>query len=209
MDGTHWIDLTRTVDAQTPVYPGDPPLELRSVASFEADGYYGSWMASGLHVGTHVDAPRHFVKAGALVSELPLDRYFGRGVLIDAGGQTSVGDELLRGQRVERGDIVLVFTGWSARYGTPDYFQCHPAVSPEFARALVASGVSMLGVDMPSPDHAPYPVHQILLSAGVLIIENLCQLEVLVGAGDFEVIALPGKFEAEAAPVRVVARCGR
>jgi kynurenine formamidase len=70
----------------------------------------------------------------------------------------------------------------------------------------VKASVSAVGLDTPSPDREPFSIHRQLLGSGVLIIENLTKLEGLVGATPYEVIALPIKFQAEAAPARVIAR---
>jgi len=66
--------------------------------------------------------------------------------------------------------------------------------------------IHLLGLDTPSPDRAPYPIHRQLLGAEIVIVENLTHLDRLLGIANFEVIALPVKFQAEAAPARVVAR---
>ena len=77
-------------------------------------------------------------------------------------------------------------------------------VSEEIARHLVEKKVKILGVDMCSPDKAPFVVHKILLGGGVLIMENLTNLTVLEGK-EFKVYAFPTKLELDGAPVRVVA----
>ena len=89
----------------------------------------------------------------------------------------------------------------------PDiYFERHPTVDETLADFLIASEIKMLGLDMPAPDHPPFSVHKKLLTAGIFILENLTGLERLNGVGEFEVIALPLKIEAEASLVRAVAR---
>jgi kynurenine formamidase len=64
----------------------------------------------------------------------------------------------------------------------------------------------MIGLDSPSPDREPYTVHRILLEKEILIVENLASLEALEAVMGFEVWALPTKYDADSAPVRVVAR---
>ena len=81
----------------------------------------------------------------------------------------------------------------------------YDAVAPDFARELVSLGASIIGLDTPSPDRAPFEVHKILLAGQVLIIENLTNLEALVAVDNFDVVALPTKLQCEAAPVRVTA----
>jgi kynurenine formamidase len=159
-----------------------------------------------MHTGTHMDAPRHMLPGGDFMCDVPVEKFAGRGRLIDARGLKLVTEDLLTAAGLKRGDIVLVLTGWSKRFRDPDYFESFPEIAPAFAERLVNAGVSIIGLDTPSPDRAPYPVHKILLANGVLIIENLTALDALVGIRDFEVMALPSKFRSDAAPVRVVAR---
>ena len=61
-------------------------------------------------------------------------------------------------------------------------------------------------MDTPSPDKYPYKIHKILLKEEILIIENLTNLEELLGVNNFDVIALPAKFYSDGAPIRVIAQ---
>ena len=200
------IDLTHAFTAVMPVYPGDPASELKPIAGFETDGYVDYRMTTGMHVGTHIDGPFHMVPGGKKLADFPLEKFFGRGILIDARGKKSLDEELLATARIRQGDIVLFHTGLDRRFREPDYFETFPEVSEKLAERLAALGVKMIGLDTPSPDRSPYPVHKILLHEEILIIENLTGLEALLGLKSFEVIALPSKFEADSAPARVVAR---
>lgn len=200
------IDLTHTFTAEMPVYPGDPIPQLVQTASIRVEGYNDYCLNGGMHVGTHMDAPLHMIDGGAFMSEVPVTQFFGRGRLVDARGHAVIGAELLTAVDLAPGDIVLVLSGWYKRFREPDYYEKFPEVDPSFADLLVAKRVSILGLDTPTPDRPPFPVHKILLSNNVLIIENLTNLEDLLGAGEFDVVAAPAKFECEAAPVRVVAK---
>jgi len=107
---------------------------------------------------------------------------------------------------IEAGDIVLFNTGMSVHYYNPEYYgNDRPQMSEEVANYLVEKKVKMVGVDMCSPDTEPFPVHRILLGAGVLIIENLTNLNQLAGK-EFRVYALPIKFALDGAPARVIAQ---
>lgn len=200
------IDLTHTFDADMPVYPGDPVPELKQTGFLEEQGYNDFCLHSGMHVGTHMDAPLHMISDGALMSDIPVTQFFGRGRLIDARNRNSITVDLLDGIHLIKGDIVLVLTGWYKNFRLPNYYQEFPEIHPAFAQRLVDKEVSILGLDTPSPDNPPFPVHKILLSQNVLIVENLNDLELLLEISEFEVIAVPSKFHCEAAPVRVIAR---
>lgn len=201
-----YIDLTLTIRDGMPVFTGDPATLLTPVANIAQDGFSNHRLDTGMHTGTHIDAPFHMLPDGARICDIAPERFIGRGRLIDARGCSVAGPELLNGAEIARGDIVLLLTGHSARFGTPGYFLDYPEVGEGFASALVEAGVAMLGLDTPSPDRAPYLVHKLLLGNGIPIIENLTGLDALVKAGAFEVIALPVKLDADAAPARVIAR---
>ncbi len=200
------IDLSHVFDNAMPVYPGDPTPELQQATEIGPTGYAIGSVHTVLHAGTHIDGPRHVFEEGVFLSDVPVERFAGRGVLIDARGRAVVDADALAGKMLRQGDIVLVMSGRSALYRSPEYFLESAVVTGGFAQALADAGVSMLGIDFASPDHPPFPVHRLLLSHGILIIENLTNLERLIGVPCFEVIALPVRFRAEAALARVVAR---
>ena len=201
-----YIDLTHIFNNDTPVFPGDPEPELVKIAEVGKDGFMDHQVKTAMHVGTHMDAPAHMVQGGKLLSEYPAEKFFGRGVIIDARGKTSADAELLSNVDIKKGDIVLVCFGWSTEFENDEYYKNYPEITEPFANRLGELGASIIGTDTSSPDRAPYVVHKILFKHDILIIENLTNLEKLIGKTNFEVIALPTKFQADAAPVRVVAK---
>jgi kynurenine formamidase len=205
LDAMHLIDLTHTFGQGMPVHPGDPPARLEQTAQLGRDGYNMYCLCSGLHVGTHMDAPLHMIAGGKFICDVPAERFFGRGRLIDARGRAAITPDLLRDAKLGAGDIVLVLTGWCRRFKDNTYCADYPELTPEFAHQLVRLRPTIVGLDTPSPDRPPFEVHKILLSAGVPIIENLTNLEALLGIDAFDVVALPAKLQADAAPVRVIA----
>ena len=202
-----YIDLTHLFKQNgMPAYHGDPESELKQVSFIGEDDCNSFEVKTGLHVGTHVDAPAHMLQNGKWLDEYPVDRFFGNGVVIDARDRETIGIESLAAKEISKGDIVLILTGFSAKFEEPEYYLSYPVMTEEFAEKMVEFGVKMVGMDTPSPDKSPYSIHKILLGNDVLIIENLTNLESLLTFPRFEVIALPVRFEAEAAPIRVVAR---
>lgn len=201
-----FIDLSHTFDDNMPVYPGDSAAELKQTAIISEHGHNSFCLHSGMHAGTHMDAPLHMIPDGAYLSDIPVTQFFGRGVLIDARGQQEITESLLDGVLLERGDIVLILTGWYKYFRKPDYYKDFPQVSPAFAERLVEIGVAIVGLDTPAPDRWPFPVHKILLSQNVLLIENVNNLEELLHIKNFTVFAVPAKYHCEAAHVRVVAQ---
>lgn len=181
------LDLTRgPLGPETPVYPGDPGVEYEAYASLGRDGFYARRVCMGEHVGTHIDAPAHFVEGGAGVDELPLERLVAPAVAVDLSrGRGPVGPEgllsALRG--CGWGPGVLRGSWLVARLG-------ERRLTRAAAEALLEAGAVGLAVDAESPDEPPYPVHRVLLSAGAPIIENLSVPGLLLCRG-FLLVAAP------------------
>lgn len=199
------FDLTHTVTDQMPVYPGDPEVSLVQSGTIEHEGYVDHTLKTGMHVGTHMDAPAHFIEGGKRLDEVPPENFLGEGKIVDARGKGELDATTLDGIDISEGDIVFIYTGHDATFGTPEYYESYPQMSEALASRLVDLGVKMVGLDTPSPDVTPFAVHKILLGNNVLIIENLTGLQQLLKHPRFDVVALPAKLRAEGAPTRVIA----
>lgn len=199
------IDLTHTFTQTMPVFPGDRLPTLTESIDRENDIVHFH-VESGMHVGTHMDGPLHMIPGGRKLSEISVEKFIANGHLIDARGRKEIGMELLEGTNIAESDCVLIYTGFDQKFRAPSFYTDYPDLTEDFARTLVDLKIKFIGMDAPSPDKAPYAVHRILLKEEIMIIEAMNNLGELVNAGKFEVIALPAKFDAEAAPVRVIAR---
>jgi kynurenine formamidase len=199
------IDLTHTFDCAMPAFPADPHARLCQIATLEGNGFNEFHLETNLHIGTHIDAPFHMIDGGNLISDIDLSALSGRGHLIDVRGATSFPAEVLDECQINPGDIVLFFSGFSEYFRMPRYYNDYPEFSLALADRLVTAGVRMVGMDTPSPDRPPFPIHKTLLSRNILIIENLTNLEHLLKAPQFTVQAYPLKLQADASPARVIA----
>ncbi|MFE6859384.1 cyclase family protein [Nocardia sp. NPDC057668] len=209
------IDMSVPLRSGMPVYPGDPEVVIEAALTVAGAGVNVLGVHMGSQSGTHVDAPRHIDDGLPALDEVPLERFAGAAVVIDArefGARAAIGAEVFEG-RVAAGQIVLICTGWSRFWGTDEYL-AHPFLSVRAARYLVDAGIRTVGIDALSVD--PTPAHDIpaplaLCRAHAVIAENLTNLaEVLAAqeAGDTVEASLfplhiPG---ADGAPVRAVAR---
>jgi kynurenine formamidase len=187
------VDLSHPLWAGMPKIPILPEVERHQITSI-ADGapMNISSITLALHVGTHVDAPSHVVPGGAAIDELPVERFTGRAVVASvdrkSGEEITVDDVLAGGPAPVRGDFLLIATGWSAKFTSPEYGD-FPSLSPELARWAVDTGIPFVGVDLITPDlpvhrrgaDFDFPVHRTLLGAGVLIAENLTNLDAVAG----------------------------
>jgi arylformamidase len=204
------IDISLPLDSRTPIYPGDPPLIIESVATLDDAPFCLSRVAFGCHTGTHVDAPAHFVRGGARLIEIPLERYCGIATLLVLPEADEITAAMLQtawpeGRRVER---VLLKTPNSDRWDTPDAGRVFQALALDAAQWLVAQGVRLVGIDSLSIEKdidKSFAVHHMLLGNDVLILEGL-DLRAAT-AGEYELICLPIKLDVpDGGPVRAVLR---
>ncbi len=212
------VDLTFALAPGMPRYPSPnhPEVAFTRTAERAEKGRQVTKLVLGTHSGTHVDAPGHFIEGGADVASLPLDVFVGPAGLADLSDLPPGREISLDALRSRAGEapperLVLRF-GWSDRYGAPEYFTGHAWLSTAAAQWLADAGVRLLGMDVPQPDDPnsvkkggpDSPVHKILLSQGVILLEYLCNLESL--GPRFELVALPLKLSgADGSPVRCVA----
>jgi kynurenine formamidase len=201
-----YIDLTQTFIHRLPVFPGDIHPELVQHKSFKLDGYTDFNLSTGMHAGTHIDGPMHLTSIKQYLSEIPLDRFIGKGFLLDVRNQSVIRWENEYENQIEENSIVLFYTGFSPIFGKEEYFTNYPVFDMDLAEKLIQKNIKMLGMDSPSPDKEPYSIHKLLLSNMILIAENLMNLDKLLGISGFEVIALPIKINADSAMTRVIAR---
>ncbi len=188
-----------------PVFPGDTLPTLKQVGFLGKDDCCSFRVETGMHVGTHMDAPSHMLEGGKGLAAYPAEHFIGKGIILDARGRESIDADLLENVGPLKDTIILIFTGFDEHFEEPKYYDSYPELTEAFAERLAAEGVKIVGMDTPSPDRHPYKIHKILLAKDVLIIENVCNLKELLSYSSFQVTALPTKFDAEAAPVRVVA----
>ena len=200
----HLIDISHPLNENTPVYPGDSTTVITKFNTFEKDGYTAFTLQSSLHTGTHIDAPMHLTDDSRFINDFPADRFISNGVLLDVRGDDVIAMKPEYERMVKEQDIVLLYTGFDKYYGEPSYFTNHPVMSDELAQFFISKQIKMLGLDMPSPDRVPFSVHKALLKSGIFLLENLTNLNSLIGYENFEVIALPIKIAAEASFVRAV-----
>ncbi|MCU7196478.1 MAG: cyclase family protein [Turicibacter sanguinis] len=203
---TKYIDLSYEIEHQMAVYPGDEELKLYRHRFLNRDYYNDTKLETGMHVGTHIDAPSHLLNKDRFICDYPVEKFIGNGCLLDVRNEEIIKlkDEYL--DKVQEGDIVLLYTGYDEFFGTDKYFENHPIVDEKLAQFFVDRGVKLIGIDMPSPDQYPFKVHHKLLENDILIIENLRNLKKLEGVKRFEVMAFPLNIRAEASLTRVVAR---
>ena len=217
------IDLSHPLEAATPPWPGNPPVEVVTVSSIPAERGPGDRGAPGEpvscnttafltcnHTGTHMDAPAHFYNGVRTIEQVPLEQFIGAAALVDVRkigprGEITPANFAQCEETIRSTGKVIFWTGWSSRWGQEGYFDDYPVLSEQAAAWLVDRGVHLVGMDTPSPDREPHPAHYILLGANVVIVENLRGLE-QIDRDVFELIVVPLPLKGlEASPVRAIA----
>jgi kynurenine formamidase len=187
------------------IHPLDSPSFLLQEKYIERDEFNLFRLETGLHTGTHIDAPMHLTENKKYINDYDLNRFCGSAVLIDVRGQNVIKYKDSFNNLIKENCIVLFYTGHNIRYGREDYFTKHPVIDIKLAEFLVSRKIKMAGFDLPSPDNEPYPVHKLLLENDIMIIENLTNLEKLIHKG-FEIYAFPLNIKADSSILRVVAK---
>ena len=203
------IDLTMTVSPSTRVFPGSPQPSFIPWSTFAAHGYDSEVMHMSTHTGTHMDAPSHFAPGRASVDQIQPARLVSSAILIRVrkGADEAINLDDIRGEDISEGDAVVFATGWEKHEGN-DYMTRNPGLARDAAQYLVERKVSAVAIDGPSIDpgfDAKFTAHNVLLPAGVIIIENLCNLE-MIAEKRFTLVAAPLKLAgASGSPVRALA----
>ncbi|MEM1942596.1 MAG: ParB/RepB/Spo0J family partition protein [Nitrososphaerota archaeon] len=211
------------VDLSQPIFNGMPhipkiltPPQIRTACNVMVDSVNITNIYMPSHIGTHVDTPRQFFERGKTIEEYDLSRFAGECVIIkvrkNCNQPITLRDVSGYEELVGENSMVFFNTGWGGFFRQPEY-NLHPFISEEVAWWLCDAKVSMIGVDTLTPeipyhmrkDGFDYPIHKILLSNDILILENL-NLTPLDGVRRVWITAFPIPIVGcEAAPCRVVA----
>ena len=239
--GVHVVDLTQPLSERTPVirlpepFVNTPGLKVHEVSAYDERGpmWAWNWLEIGEHVGTHLDAPVHWVSGrdGLSVDEIPPDHLVAPAVVIDRSAESAEDpDYLLTVDDIKRfeaehgplpeGGWLLFRTGWDARAHDEDLFlnassgmPRSPGIDAECARWLaeespvVGVGVETVGIDAGAAGtfDPPFPVHYFLLGAGKYGVTQLANLASLPPTGTVLIVAPLKLVRGTGSPVRALA----
>src|SRR5438874_2630846 len=205
-----WIDISVPLYTGMVHWPDNPPVQIeRALDINKGDAANVSKMSMGVHTGTHMDAPIHFLPGGKGIDQLPLSATIGRARVIEIHDPESIKPNELEPHQIGRDERILFKTRNSSRcWQTNDFVKDFVYISHEAAQYLAERHVQTVGVDYLSvggfyKDGAE--THHALLGAGIWIIEglNLSQVQ----AGTYELICLPIKIQgSDGAPARAILR---
>jgi arylformamidase len=190
-----------------PTWPGEPGPELRLIKQMSAgQGANVSHLALGVHTGTHVDAPCHFIPGTAGVESLPLAALVGPAQVVNIEDEGAITVSELEGLELGGVERVLFRTRNSDGDQDSAFREDFVALEPDAARWLADHSVLLVGVDYLSVElfSAAEPLaHRALLGAGVVVLEGLDLRHVVPGS--YTLACLPLKLAgADGAPARAV-----
>lgn len=186
------IDLTHTLKNGIKEYPGDSKTSLKQIAS---DDYTLYKLTTSLHTGTHMDAPLHYIKNGAKISDLSINDFIGKAKVINCNSKTI-------NPKTSLEEIVIINANWSKYWGSDKYFVDYPYISIEFAERLIEENVKGIAIDTCSVDkHDENKIHKKLLKNNVWIVENIANTDKLKREF-YNSYFIPLKIKAEASPIR-------
>jgi arylformamidase len=210
MMNSEWIDISVPLRNGMVSWPGDAKFERTSTLQMaQGDPCNLSQISTTAHIGTHMDAPRHFLADGAGIETMPIAATMGRARVIEIADPEVIRPSELEPHHLAKGERILFKTRNSGYCWKTDQFQeKYVYIALETAGYLAERGIQTLGVDYLSvggfKSGGP-ETHRILLGAGIWIIEGL-NLE-HVEPGEYELFCLPLKIiGSDGAPARAVLR---
>ena len=204
------FDISLPISPELPVWPGDPAIELERVESMDEGAHANvSKLSASVHIGTHVDAPHHFLNDGRTVEQLPLDVLTGPCYVVQLpDGVEAITEDALEGMSLPANIKRILFGTSNSRFWSraeTTFQEDFVAVTEDGAAWLVQHGIRLVGVDYLSV--APFgdsaQTHRRLLEAGVVVVEGL-DLSA-VPRGFYELYCLPLKLRgSDGAPARAI-----
>ncbi len=203
--GRKIYDISMPLTESLASWPGDIPF-TRTIGNRISQGstINLSAISMSVHMGTHADAPNHFMEGGATVDAIDPSVFIGPALVVDVRGQDRVSAAVFQSLDLAGSPRVLLKTGsWTDHTRFPTSI---PVLDEDVPQHLAERGVVLIGVDIPSVDpldSKTLSIHHKLGAAGIHILECLDIAD--VSAGRYELIALPLRIEgADGSPVRAI-----
>ena len=208
------IDLSHPLAHGQLNFAWDPKISVIPHNTVASIGYNITQVSLSTHQGTHLDAPFHFYDDGKTVDQMRLDQFYGPATLIDLapGSRLAPKSPITpamfqpHAKKFQRGAKIIYRTGWSRKFGTPEFFSDFPTLTLDAARWIAERRIGLLGMDTPTPSTDWKDCHHILLKKGVeiVIVEGLTNLERL--PAQFTFIGFPLNIKGrDGAPIRAMA----
>jgi len=203
----NWIDISQPLNSNLAHWPEDTPFQYEIPITKKISGSVNiGQMTTSTHIGTHVDAPFHFLNDGKRILDLDINRYIGHCKVVDLSEFPIIDEKALKSKNIPYAERLLIKT---VLPNDPTRFPDEVAfITPDAAAYMNAIGVKLVGVDTPSVDainSKELAGHHALHKQDIYILENVMLDE--IEEGDYELVALPLALEeADGSPVRAVIR---
>jgi len=209
------LDLTYPLSPDCPGAPGLPGPEIELAYKLSKNGFNMEKVNSLTHMGTHIDAPFHFVESGKKLHEIDLSQLHGKAVVVNlryknAGEEITPADFEKYDNGIDNSCIVILVTGWGEKRGfSEEYIYHHPYIGREGASYLVSKDIKGVGIDHLSISGVELDraaaVHKELLGNDIWIAEDVYIPEEIF-SNDWNIIALPILLkDASGGPARIIA----
>lgn len=201
-------DVSLPIKNSMLIWPGDPGVEIKTLATVKKDGIGESRFTLGSHIGTHVDAPSHFLDTNSSVDKISPEKLIGNCRVIDLTrlGRQEILIKDISKISIKKGDRILFKTGNFSLLFKKTFPKSYVYLSFSVATFLANKKISLVGTDFlgiekrGNPNH---PVHKVLLSQGIVIVEGLDLTDVKEGV--YDIICLPLRIAgADGSPARVL-----
>ena len=188
MEFSNIIDLSHRIYNGMQVFPTKHhcKVKITQLANHQVNGKETRQIQIGTHSGTHCDAPSHYVRDSITIDKIPVRSLIGTAAICDLtmlppSHCVEINDIIANTESKFYKRLILRFD-WAKYYGTDGFYVNHPYLSNEAANWLLNEGCVLLGMDTPQPDNSDRqdskaPIHQILLSKHVILLEYLSNLE--------------------------------
>ena len=209
----NWIDVSVPLHTGMVHWPTDPSVRIERIADMNQGAVCNvSKVEMCAHVGTHMDGLNHFIKDGAPLDTVPFDAVIGPCRIIEMKDTDSVKTEELKKHNLRKGERILLKTRNSKRqWWDEDFDTRFVHISKDAAQHMVERDIRTIGIDYLSVggyERDGVECHQVLLGAGVWIIEGLNLTK--VRPGKYDLICLPVKIRnSDGAPARAILRSRR
>lgn len=202
-------DISLSISESLVIWPGDPPIRITQPRHVDrGDRSTVSRLEMSAHTGTHVDAPAHFIRGGAGADALDLDTLVGLVLVAEARDVDTLTADVLAELAIPLGAERVLFRTRNSNLwaqGEREFHEDFVAITEDGARWLIERGIRLVGVDYLSvgPFDAPVPTHEMLLQAGIVLVEGLDLSGIRPGM--YQLVCLPLKIVgADGAPARAI-----
>lgn len=225
---TRVLDLTHVLTEQFPVFPGFPQPVFEVVNTVADNGFYTLQLNLGEHVGTHMDAPAHFIEDGLTADLLRVENLVAPLVVVDISSRAATDDDAMltvddllawEGQHgaIPAGAIVAMYSGWETRLSDPASFLNQgpddvlhfPGFDPEAAAFLVEertiNGVASDTISIDIGATTDFGVHLTILGAGLFGLESVANLADAPPTGATLIVGGPKHEGGSGGPARLIA----